>query len=72
MNKYTVGEADIHLNIRKIMQGRKRGLKCYEIRDLYFKRFGKYYSESGFSARLREMNDIKCNLSDNTYLMETK
>ena len=67
MNKHKEGLADIHRNIRKLLKNRKQGMRCASIRDLYSHRYGKYYSESGFSARLREMKDVKCNLSSFEY-----
>lgn len=67
---YVNGDSKIHRNIRKLLEGAKRGLRCYELRDLYAKTFGKFYSESGFSARLREMADVICNLSDYTYSLK--
>ncbi len=70
MNKTREGKASIHQNIRKLLKLRKKGLKCYELRDLYNAAYGKYYSESGFSARLREMKEVVCNLSDYTYSLE--
>ena len=69
MNKHKLGVADIHVNIRKLMKGLKRGLRCHELRNLYSIKHGHYYSESGFSARLREMKDVKCNLSNFTYAL---
>lgn len=67
MNKYREGKATIHFRIIKLLKGRKRGLRCHEIRNLYSIKHNHYYSESGFSARLREIANIKCNLSDYTY-----
>lgn len=67
MNNTRLGKATIHFNIRTLLKGRKHGLRCFEIRNLYRLKFGRFYSESAFSARLREARDIKCNLSDYTY-----
>ncbi len=72
MNKHSIGKATIHQNIRKLLKLRKRALKCHELRDLYNAAFGKYYSESGFSARLREMSDMQCDLSTYRYSLEGK
>jgi len=68
---YKNDQAKVHKNIRKLLQHKKQGLRCYAIRDLYEKTYGKFYSESGFSARLREMADVVCNLSDYTYSINT-
>jgi hypothetical protein len=67
MNKTRIGQATIHFNIRRLLKGRKRGLRCFEIRNLYILRYKHRYSESGFSARLREMRDVRCNLTNYTY-----
>jgi len=60
MDKHKNGIADIHRNIRKLLKNQKKGLRSYTIRDMYARRYGKHYSESGFTARLREMGDIVC------------
>ena len=67
MSNSSEGTATIHRNIRKLLKGRKRGLRAFAIRDLYNHRYNKFYSESGFTARLREMKDIKCDLSSYEY-----
>ena len=70
MNKYTHGIATIHNNLRKLLKGRKRGLQAWQICRLYARRFGKMYSDSSITARIREMIDIVCNLADYTYKMK--
>jgi hypothetical protein len=70
MNKYREGVATIHGNIRKILRGRKRGLKAYEIVNEYARKFKVVYSDSAMTARMREMKDIKCNLSNYHYTLE--
>jgi hypothetical protein len=67
MNKTKEGKSSMHTNIRRMMRAVRCGMKCFELRDLYFSMFKKMYSESAFSARLREMKDVVCNLSDYTY-----
>ena len=69
MNKHKEGIADIHRNIRKLLKNRKQGMRSFAIRDLYFNRYGKYYSESGFTARLREMKDVHCDRSNYEYTL---
>jgi hypothetical protein len=70
MNKRELGKADIHENIREIFRIVKKPLPCYAARDLYNSIFNKYYLDSTFSARMREMSDIKCNLSTYEYYLE--
>lgn len=72
MNKAKAGLATIHQNLRKILKGRKRGVKAWEIVIIYARRFGKLYSDSAITARLREMLDVFCNLSDYTYRLGRK
>jgi len=69
---YSNGTSKIHANIRKLLKHKTQGLRCYAIRDLYKETYGKFYSESGFSARLREMADVVCNLSDYTYTINAQ
>lgn len=67
MNKYKEGIATIHNNLRKLLNSYKRGLKAWEICDIYLRRFKIKYSDSAMTARLREMADVVCNLSNYTY-----
>jgi hypothetical protein len=70
MDKHSEGIASIHNNIRKMLKGRKRGLKGWEIQQGYLARYGKRYSESSITARLRQMMDVSCNLSNYTYRLQ--
>ena len=70
MNKTKEGVAAIHNNIRKILKGRKRGYRGFELKNLYYRRYGTLYQESGFTARLREMGDVVCDLSTYRYNLE--
>lgn len=70
MNKNAEGIANIHNNIRNILKGRKRGLQAWQVVERYRVRYGKRYSESGITARLRECRDVSCNLSDYTYSIQ--
>ena len=67
MNKRKEGISEIHINIRKILKGRKKGLKAYEICHYYFARFDKLYSDSTMTARMREMRDVRCDSTGNSY-----
>ena len=69
MNKYKEGVADIHNNLRKILKGKKKGLQAYKIQQKYSEKFGKLYSESSITARLREIKDVHCNLSTYRYIL---
>jgi hypothetical protein len=66
MNKHQLGIADIHVNFRKIMTPGKE-LKAWQIQVAYLREYGKRYSESSITARLREMKDVRCDLSTYTY-----
>lgn len=70
MNNYTKGNAKVHHNIRQIMKSYPMPLKGWHIQARYQKLFGKRYSESTITARLREMKDVICNLSTYTYTLE--
>jgi repressor of nif and glnA expression len=67
MNLYKIGMAPLHIIIRKVMAKAGKSLKAWQIEALIRKETGKRYSESTVTARLREMRDVKCNLSNNTY-----
>lgn len=67
MNKQKLGKSFIHSVIDKILLGRTRGLKAWEVNNHIERLTGRKYSDSSTTARMREMNHIKCNLSDNTY-----
>jgi len=47
-----------HDIIRKVMMT-KKSWKSYEIAEEVFKQFGKRYSESTITRRMREMGDIR-------------
>jgi hypothetical protein len=67
MNNTKAGVADIHIRFRKIFKASKKPLKAWHIQAIYHRQYGKRYSESSVTARLREMMDVNCNLSDYTY-----
>ena len=67
MNKQKLGKSFIHSVIDKILLGRKRGLKAWQVNNHIERLIGRKYSDSSTTARMREMKHIKCNLSDNTY-----
>ncbi len=67
MNKTKDGNADIHIRFRKILNASKKPLKAWHIQAVYLRKYDKRYSESSVTARLREMDDVTCNLSDYTY-----
>ena len=67
MNKTKAGKADLHFVIRKILNAAIKPLKAWQIQMQILIETGKRYSESAVTARLREMADIKCNLTDYTY-----
>ena len=69
MNKYTEGLATIHCNLRSILRHRKP-MEAHKIVAAYLRKYGKRYSDSSITARLREMHDVKCNLSNYTYSLE--
>ena len=69
MDKYKEGTADIHRNLRKLLRRRKPQM-AWVICNLYFTRYGKRYSDSSMTSRLREMKDITCNLSTYEYSLE--
>ncbi len=71
MNRTKEGISATHHNIRSILKGSKHGLKAYEICDTYLIQFKKRHSESALTARLREMRDVKCNLSNYRYSLES-
>lgn len=72
MDKRKEGLSTIHLNIRKILKGRKRGLKAFEVCGIYCQRFQKLYSDSSMTARFREMKDISCDLKTYRYSLGVK
>lgn len=72
MNNTKEGLSATQHNLRSILKGSKRGLKGYELCDIYLIQFKKRYSESAMTARLREMADISCNLSTYRYSLEAK
>ncbi len=72
MGKYKSGLAEIHCNLRKLLKGRKRGLKAWELVLMYARRFGKMYSDAALTARLREMSDVSCNLTTFCYSLGVK
>lgn len=59
MKKYSMGLATIHNNLRGFIRGRKR-IQPWELQQKYMRKFGKMYSESAITARLREMKDVIC------------
>lgn len=67
MNKYKEGKAEIHIRFRVIFKEAGKALKGWQVQAAYLLKYGKRYSESTVTARIREMKDIKCNLSDYTY-----
>ena len=69
MNKTKEGGADTHINLRKIFKAKKKPMKAWHLQAFYLEMFGKRYSESSITARLREMMDVKCNLTDYTYTL---
>jgi len=69
MDARAEGVSTIHCNLRKLLAGRKRGLRAFEICNLYFNRYKKRYSDAAMTARFREMQDIVCNLSGYTYML---
>lgn len=72
MNKTKAGLSTTQHNLRSILRGSKHGLKAYEICDTYLIQFKKRYSESGITARLRQMQDVSCNLSTYRYSIGSK
>ena len=67
MDKHKAGVADSQQFIRRILKAAKRGMKAWEICAAYFIMAGKRMSESAMTARIRQMMDVVCNLSDYTY-----
>lgn len=67
MSKYTEGEAPIQLKIKAIMNKAGKPLKGWHIQAVLLREYGKRYSESSVTARLREMPKVTCNLTDYTY-----
>lgn len=67
MNKTEAGLADSQHAIRRILKAAKRGMKAWEICAAYLILIGKRMSESAMTARIRQMMDVVCNLSDYTY-----
>ena len=67
MNRTKDGESNLHDKIRMILIKNKRFMKAWEIVNAIFEATGFRYSESGMTARLREMKDVVCNLSKYTY-----
>ena len=72
MNKTKAGLADSQQFIRRILKAAKRGMKAWEICAAYSILVGKRMSESAMTARIREMGDIICNLSDYTYSIKKR
>ena len=66
MDKYKNGVATIHQNIRKLLK-RRKPMPAWVICNLYEQRYGKRYSDSAMTARLRQMRDIICNHSTYEY-----
>ena len=67
MDKYKEGISGVHQNIREILKRRRSAPKAWHIQAVYLRIYGKRYSESSITARLREMADVTCNLTDYTY-----
>jgi hypothetical protein len=71
MDKRKNGVSDIHCNLRELLRPIDMGLMGFEICEIYFHKYHRRYSDSTMTARLREMSDVVCDLSDYTYrLME--
>ena len=70
MDKYKDGESQQQDNIRSLFKAAARPLKGWEITEMYHAVFGRRYSESGTTARLRQMPDVWCNLSTYEYSLE--
>ena len=67
MNNTRDGKAYLHSVIRKAMKAAGKPMKAWQIQIEIIKAIGKRYSESSVTARLREMLDVTCNLTDYTY-----
>lgn len=71
MDRTNEGIASIHHNLRKIFTAKKKPMKAWHLQSFYLEMFGKRYSESSITARLRQMRDVSCNLTDYTYTLKT-
>ena len=69
MDKTKEGIASIHQNLRQIFTAKKKPMKAWHIQAFYKQMFNKRYSESSITARLRQMADVSCNLTDYTYTL---
>jgi hypothetical protein len=69
MNKTKEGKASVHQNLRAIFKAKKKPMRAWHLQAFYLEMFGKRYSESSITARLREMLDVSCNLTDYTYML---
>ena len=72
MDKYKLGIAQVHNNLRKLLTGRKRPLRLWQIVALYTKRFKVMMEATTIAARMRQMRDVVCNLTDYTYSIGSK
>jgi len=72
MNKRTLGISEIHCNLRELLGSMDVGLRGFEICEIYFHKYHRRYSDSTMTARLREMSDIVCDLSNYTYTLTEK
>jgi len=59
MSTYTEGFGTIHNNYR-VLIGRRKRIQPWEIQQKYLRKYGKLYSESTTTARLRQMKDVVC------------
>ena len=66
MNKTNEGRAEIHQRLRLIFTIKKKPMKAWHLQSFYLEMFDKRYSESSITARLRQMADVSCNLTDYT------
>lgn len=67
MDKRSQGISPIHQNLREILRRRKSAPKAWHLCAVYLRVYGTRYSDSTITARLREMPDVTCNLTDYTY-----
>jgi len=69
MNKTRLGLADLQECIRGVLRAADRGMRSWEIEECTRVMVGRRYSDSSISARLREMEDVTCDLSTYRYTL---
>ena len=71
MGKREEGILDIHIAIREILKASKKPLKAWHVQAIVLRKYNKRYEGSTITARMREMADVRCDLSDYTYTINT-